>query len=81
VKRPELLWSVADKTTYRCPVLPDACPFCGKARIVVLPPPVAAQQPDGTTHVCHPAIGGCNHGFEMTKPFAPAEKLSTPVGT
>lgn len=23
------------------------------------------KQPDDTTHVCHPAIGGCNWGFEL----------------
>jgi len=71
-KRPiELVWVAAGKS-YLCYVLPEACPFCGKRRIVVLPPPVVAQQPDGTTHVCHPSIGGCNHGFEMTLPFAQA---------
>lgn len=70
--RPMLTWIMADKTAYRCPVLPDACPLCGKVRIVVLPPPEAAKQTDGTTHVCHPSIGGCNHGFEMTRPFVQA---------
>jgi hypothetical protein len=69
-----MTWVMADKTAYRCPILPDACPFCLKRRIVVLPPPMAAQQTDGTTHVCHPSIGGCNQGFECTKPFEPAQK-------
>lgn len=68
----EIVWQMADKTVFRCPVLPDACSSCGKRLLVVLPPPIAAQQPDGTTHVCHPSIGGCNQGFEVTGPTAPA---------
>jgi hypothetical protein len=68
----ELIWVMSDRTAYKCPRLPDACTSCGKRRIVVLPPPMAAQQPDGTTHVCHPSIGGCNQGFEVTAPFAGA---------
>lgn len=39
------------------------CPICGVRAIVPLPPCIAAEQHDGTTHVCHPGIGGCNHGF------------------
>lgn len=41
----------------------DECPLCGAAAIVPLPDPVRAAQPDETTHVCLPALGGCNHGF------------------
>jgi len=74
--RPALVWKVG-QATYRCPVLPDACGFCGKRCIVVLPPPVAAEQNDGTTHVCHPSIGGCNQGFESTRPFEQAKDLRT----
>jgi hypothetical protein len=37
------------------------CPFCEALAIVRLPARIA--QADGTTHVCHPLMGGCNHGF------------------
>lgn len=42
---------------------PVACAMCGTAAIVMLPPSLIARQPDDTTHVCHPGLGGCNHGF------------------
>ena len=45
-----------------------ACPKCGATAIVALPPPLRAVQPDETTHVCMPALGGCNHGFERARP-------------
>lgn len=64
-----LVW-VVDKTSFLCLVIPDKCPFCGKRRIVALPAPMAAGQYDGTTHVCHPSIGGCNHGFAIVKKAA-----------
>lgn len=41
------------------------CPFCTTYAVVKLTPAQLAQQPDGTTHVCHPTLGGCNHGFAM----------------
>ena len=42
------------------------CTICGRTRTVVpLPPKLLAEQPDDTTHVCHPALGGCNHGFAV----------------
>ena len=41
-----------------------ACPMCGAAAVVRLPAIIRAEQPDSTTHVCHPLAGGCNHGFE-----------------
>lgn len=63
-----ILWITVDKEEYDCPVLPDACPFCGEACIALLPLPLAAKQIDGTTHVCHPSIGGCNHGFRRVAP-------------
>lgn len=47
------------------------CPLCGEWAVCKLPPNLAAQQTDGTTHVCHPSHGGCNHGFEVM-PTAPA---------
>jgi hypothetical protein len=40
-----------------------ACVGCGAAAIVALPPAVRAEQPDDTTHVCHPVAGGCNRGY------------------
>ncbi len=39
------------------------CPLCGTLAIVALTPVQRLAQPDDTTHVCHPALGGCNHGF------------------
>lgn len=39
------------------------CVFCGRFAVVKLPPALRAIQTDGTTHVCHPSAGGCNHGF------------------
>lgn len=41
------------------------CILCGKTAVLPLSPPDLAKQTDGTTHVCHPSIGGCNHGFAM----------------
>lgn len=41
------------------------CPFCNVIAIVPLTPKQLAEQPDDTTHVCHPALGGCNHGFAL----------------
>lgn len=41
------------------------CPLCGVFAICQLPPKLRAQQTDGTNVVCHPAHGGCNHGFEL----------------
>lgn len=39
------------------------CPKCGVLAIVALTPEQRLGQPDDTTHVCHPSLGGCNHGF------------------
>ena len=39
------------------------CPLCGAYAIVELTPAQRLAQPDDTTHVCHPALQGCNHGF------------------
>ena len=39
------------------------CPLCGKQAVVNLAPHLLAKQPDNTTHVCHPVLGGCNQGF------------------
>lgn len=39
------------------------CKFCRAPAVVRLPDALIAIQPDDTTHVCHPAVGGCNQGF------------------
>lgn len=45
--------------------LPHVCLSCFRSNTIVpLPPALLAKQPDSTTHVCHPTLGGCNHGFE-----------------
>ena len=59
-------WFVGD-TAQMCSRLANACPKCGNVAIVELHAKLLAKQRDGTTHVCHPAMGGCNHGFEVTK--------------
>ena len=46
-------------------VVEQRCPLCGALAVVALPPAIKAEQPDATTHVCHPLAGGCNHGFEL----------------
>ena len=61
----EINWIVGRKG-YACQVLPHACPYCGHQSITELPPPILAQQTDGTTHVCHPGLDGCNQGFAYT---------------
>lgn len=45
--------------------LEQACPFCGKRALTMLPTWELAKQPDATNAVCNPALGGCNHGFEV----------------
>lgn len=40
------------------------CPQCGAAALCLLPFELMLKQPDGTNIVCHPVLGGCNHGFE-----------------
>ena len=59
----ELIWIIEGKAY---PIEPSEhpCPFCKLETVVELPPPLKAIQTDGTTHVCHPALGGCNWGFE-----------------
>lgn len=44
-----------------------ACPRCSCFAIVKLPDALrdAKSVEDGTTHVCLPAIGGCNTGFRF----------------
>jgi len=42
------------------------CPLCKVAAIVPLTPSELAEQHDGTTHACHPMLGGCGHGAKLT---------------
>jgi hypothetical protein len=42
------------------------CPKCGEGSVLPLGTELLAVQPDATTHVCHPLLGGCNWGFEDT---------------
>lgn len=51
-----------DGRLYRCPV-EATCMLCKKKAVVRLPTPIIVEQPDETTHVCHPELGGCGHGF------------------
>ncbi len=46
----------------------SGCPFCRKMTVVPLTRKQRAAQPDDTTHVCHPSIGGCNQGFAKATP-------------
>ena len=59
----ELVWIIG-ATEYPIQPSDTPCQFCGLGTIVPLPPPIRAIQPDSTTHVCHPALGGCNWGYE-----------------
>ncbi len=45
--------------------LEGSCPVCDAFAVVELPARLKARQPDGTTHVCHPAFDGCNRGFAV----------------
>jgi hypothetical protein len=76
-------WMIAGKV-YECEREKGACPFCGAIDSVVeLPEPISARQPDGTTHVCHPGLDGCNHGFARAghvPPPAESEKSLACVG-
>lgn len=60
--RAPFVWLVGD-TPYLTKFEPGACPFCYTPAVCPLPPPLLAEQPDDTTHVCHPSFGGCNQGF------------------
>jgi len=54
------------------------CQMCGALAMTELPADLAAQQPDGTTHVCHPLLGGCNHGFTTAAPGDLTKVPTTP---
>jgi hypothetical protein len=46
-------------------VEPIQCPMCGACAVLPLDAETRAAQPDDTTHVCHPMLEGCNHGFAL----------------
>lgn len=56
MSRTVCIWTTAD--------IVAACPLCKVWAVVKLPEWLRAEQPDGTTYVCHPWFGGCNYGFE-----------------
>ena len=57
------IW-IIENQDYACRA-EERCPFCGRKTVVRLPAPILAEQPDDTTHICHPTIGGCNQGFSV----------------
>lgn len=56
---PEVAWEYRGKQ-YKTTVEP--CPECG-ANAVTPVPAGLADTSDGTTHVCNPALGGCDMGY------------------
>ena len=61
-----ILWSYKGRAHSLSRKAAQKCPLCGVKAVCKLPEAIRAEQPDGTTHVCHPLMGGCNHGFEQT---------------
>lgn len=51
---------------------PRVCSSCGVLAVLPLDAEARLAQPDATTHVCHPILGGCNQGFTV---YATAESL------
>jgi hypothetical protein len=45
--------------------IPRECKVCGALAVLPLDAETRAKQPDGTTLVCHPVLGGCNLGYEV----------------
>lgn len=43
----------------------NPCPKCGKRSLALLTLEQRQAQPDATMIVCHPLLGGCNHGFSI----------------
>lgn len=43
--------------------VPTICSHCRTPAVLPLDAETRAAQPDVTTHVCHPALRGCNQGF------------------
>lgn len=56
-------WIIGRQHRSHSCVVEAVCPLCSAVAVVKLPAPIRKQQPDDTTHVCHPSLGGCNHGF------------------
>lgn len=52
-----------------------ACPLCSAVAIVPLTPRLLLQQKDGTTHVCHPELGGCGHGARLAVIIQPRSRV------
>lgn len=46
-------------------IIPRPCSLCGMVAVLPLDPTTRMAQPDATTHVCHPVLSGCNHGFTV----------------
>lgn len=42
------------------------CPACHNRAVVQLTRAMREVQTDGTTDVCHPALGGCNLGYNVS---------------
>ncbi len=62
------LWKIGERT-FRVQILPQTCSECGHDETLTgLPEPMRQMQPDKTNVVCHPFLGGCNHGFEFEMP-------------
>jgi hypothetical protein len=51
---------------YASPIV-ATCPHCKRRAVIELPAAILSSQPDATTHVCHPLLLGCNHGFKLEK--------------
>jgi hypothetical protein len=58
-----IMWAYKG-SSYISPIV-ATCPKCGKRAVIRLRGAALAEQTDGTTHVCHPSVGGCNHGFAL----------------
>lgn len=67
-------WMIG-REVYTCAVEDAACPFCGKFTVTELPKPIRDAQPDDTTHVCNPALGGCNRGFAQDGHVSPTAEV------
>lgn len=50
----------------KCDAVPARrCPLCGADAVLLLNLQTRSEQPDATVAVCHPLLGGCNHGFAL----------------
>ena len=60
-----IIWHHKDGTSEASDRLELPCPLCDVDALAFLPDALLAVQPDDTSVVCVPALGGCNHGFAM----------------